>query len=87
MWVDETRPRNQGAHLTAWELGQHKIPHTLISDNAGGHLMQKGEVDFVIVGADRISMHGDVCNKIGKENKRNFEGVPTASWPGPSDPS
>ncbi len=54
MWVDETRPRNQGAHLTAWELGQHKIPHTLISDNAGGHLMQKGEVDFVIVGADRI---------------------------------
>ena len=65
VWVDETRPRNQGAHLTAWELGQHKIPHTLISDNAGGHLMQKGEVDFVIVGADRISMHGDVCNKIG----------------------
>jgi methylthioribose-1-phosphate isomerase len=65
VWVDETRPRNQGAHLTAWELGQHKIAHTLISDNAGGHLMQKGEVDFVIVGADRISMHGDVCNKIG----------------------
>jgi len=65
VWVDETRPRNQGAHLTAWELGQHMIPHTLISDNAGGHLMQKGEVDFVIVGADRISMHGDVCNKIG----------------------
>ena len=65
VWVDETRPRNQGAHLTAWELGQHKISHTLISDNAGGHLMQKGEVDFVIVGADRISMHGDVCNKIG----------------------
>jgi methylthioribose-1-phosphate isomerase len=65
VWVDETRPRNQGAHLTAWELGQHRIPHTLISDNAGGHLMQKGEVDFVIVGADRISMHGDVCNKIG----------------------
>ena len=65
VWVDETRPRNQGAHLTTWELGQHKIAHTLISDNAGGHLMQKGEVDFVIVGADRISMHGDVCNKIG----------------------
>ena len=65
VWVDETRPRNQGAHLTAWELGQQKIPHTLISDNAGGHLMQKGEVDFVIVGADRISIHGDVCNKIG----------------------
>ncbi|CAM8404963.1 COG0182 Predicted translation initiation factor 2B subunit, eIF-2B alpha/beta/delta family [Candidatus Methylopumilus universalis] len=65
VWVDETRPRNQGAHLTAWELGQHKIAHTLISDNAGGHLMQKGEVDFVIVGADRISMQGDVCNKIG----------------------
>jgi methylthioribose-1-phosphate isomerase len=65
VWVDETRPRNQGAHLTAWELGQQRIPHTLISDNAGGHLMQKGEVDFVIVGADRISIHGDVCNKIG----------------------
>ena len=65
VWVDETRPRNQGAYLTAWELGQHKIPHTLISDNAGGHLMQKGEVDFVIVGADRISTDGDVCNKIG----------------------
>ena len=65
VWVDETRPRNQGAHLTAWELGQHHIPHTLISDNAGGHLMQRGEVDFVIVGADRISTQGDVCNKIG----------------------
>ena len=65
VWVDETRPRNQGAHLTAWELGQLKIPHTLISDNAGGYLMQKGEVDFVIVGADRISIRGDVCNKIG----------------------
>lgn len=65
IWVDETRPRNQGAHLTTWELGQHKIRHTLISDNTGGYLMQKGEVDFVIVGADRISMAGDVCNKIG----------------------
>jgi methylthioribose-1-phosphate isomerase len=65
VWVDETRPRNQGAHLTAWELGQHNISHTLISDNTGGHLMQRGEVDFVIVGADRISVHGDVCNKIG----------------------
>ncbi len=65
VWVDETRPRNQGAHLTAWELAQHNISHTLISDNTGGHLMQRGEVDFVIVGADRISVHGDVCNKIG----------------------
>ncbi len=65
IWVDETRPRNQGAHLTAWELRQQKIPHTLISDNAGGYLMQTGKVDFVIVGADRISLNGDVCNKIG----------------------
>ncbi|MFZ3088757.1 MAG: S-methyl-5-thioribose-1-phosphate isomerase, partial [Methylotenera sp.] len=62
---DETRPRNQGASLTAWELGQHGVPHTVISDNAGGHLMQHGQVDMVIVGADRVTGTGDVCNKIG----------------------
>lgn len=65
VWVDETRPRNQGASLTAWELGQHGVPHTVITDNAGGHLMQHGQVDCVIVGADRVSRSGDVCNKIG----------------------
>ncbi|HEY8117674.1 MAG TPA: S-methyl-5-thioribose-1-phosphate isomerase [Methylophilaceae bacterium] len=65
VWVDETRPRNQGASLTAWELGQHGVPHTVISDNAGGHLMQHGQVDMVIVGADRVTATGDVCNKIG----------------------
>ncbi len=65
VWVDETRPRNQGASLTAWELAQHGIPHTVISDNAGGHLMQQGLVDMVIVGADRVTGNGDVCNKIG----------------------
>ncbi|OIR12396.1 methylthioribose-1-phosphate isomerase [mine drainage metagenome] len=65
VWVDETRPRNQGASLTAWELAQHGVPHTVISDNAGGHLMQKGAVDMVIVGADCVTLTGDVCNKIG----------------------
>ncbi len=65
VWVDETRPRNQGAMLTAWELAEHGVPHTLIADNAGGHLMQKGLVDMVIVGTDRTTAHGDVCNKIG----------------------
>ncbi|MBU6259737.1 MAG: S-methyl-5-thioribose-1-phosphate isomerase [Burkholderiales bacterium] len=65
VWVDETRPRNQGASLTAWELGQAGVAHTLIADNAGGHLMQRGEVDIVIVGCDRVSARGDVCNKIG----------------------
>jgi methylthioribose-1-phosphate isomerase len=65
VWVDETRPRNQGASLTAWELGQHGVPHTLIVDNAGGHLMQHGQVDMVIVGTDRVTATGDVCNKIG----------------------
>ncbi|MDI1299520.1 S-methyl-5-thioribose-1-phosphate isomerase [Methylotenera sp.] len=65
VWVDETRPRNQGASLTAWELAQHGVPHTVISDNAGGHLMQHGQVDMVIVGADRVTSSGDVCNKIG----------------------
>jgi methylthioribose-1-phosphate isomerase len=65
VWVDETRPRNQGASLTAWELGQHGVPHTVIADNAGGHLMQHGRVDVCIVGADRTTAAGDVCNKIG----------------------
>jgi len=65
VWVDETRPRNQGASLTAWELAQHGVPYTIISDNAGGHLMQQGQVDMVIVGADRVTSAGDVCNKIG----------------------
>ena len=65
VWVDETRPRNQGAALTSWELGQHGVPHTVITDNAGGHLMQQGLVDMVIVGADRVTAQGDVCNKIG----------------------
>ena len=65
VWVDETRPRNQGAALTAWELGQQGVPHTLIADNAGGHLMQRGQVDAVIVGCDRVSARGDACNKIG----------------------
>ncbi|MDP1644645.1 MAG: S-methyl-5-thioribose-1-phosphate isomerase [Thiobacillus sp.] len=65
VWVDETRPRNQGASLTAWELGQHGVPHTVIVDNAGGHLMQHGRVDMAIVGCDRVTARGDVCNKIG----------------------
>ncbi len=65
VWVDETRPRNQGAGLTAWELGEHGVPHTLLVDNAGGHLMQHGMVDLCIVGTDRTTAHGDVCNKIG----------------------
>ncbi|RPJ04974.1 MAG: S-methyl-5-thioribose-1-phosphate isomerase [Spirochaetaceae bacterium] len=65
VWVDETRPRNQGARLTAFELGEHGVPHTVIPDNAGGHLMQHGLVDMVIVGSDRTTRTGDVCNKIG----------------------
>jgi len=65
VWVDETRPRNQGASLTAWELGQHGVAHTVIPDNTGGHLMQHGEVDIAIVGTDRVTAQGDVCNKIG----------------------
>lgn len=65
VWVDETRPRNQGAKLTAWELGQHGVPHTVIADNAGGHLMKTGKVDLVITGADRVTYTGDVANKIG----------------------
>ena len=65
VWVDETRPRNQGALLTSWELKNEKIPHTVIVDNAGGHLMQNGKVDLCLVGSDRTAMNGDVCNKIG----------------------
>ena len=65
VWVDETRPRNQGASLTAWELNQHGVPHTVIVDNVGGHLMQHGQVDMCIVGTDRTTTNGDVCNKIG----------------------
>jgi methylthioribose-1-phosphate isomerase len=65
VWVDETRPRNQGAALTAFELGAHGVPYTVIADNAGGHLMQRGQVDMVIVGSDRTTATGDVCNKIG----------------------
>ena len=65
VWADETRPRNQGAALTAWELGHHGVPHTVIADNTGGHLMQHGMVDMVIVGTDRVTAAGDVCNKIG----------------------
>ncbi len=65
VWVDETRPRNQGAALTAWELGRHGVAHTVVPDNAGGHLMQHGEVDLVIVGTDRVTRAGDVANKIG----------------------
>ena len=90
VWVDETRPRNQGL-LTAWELGEQGVPHTLITDNAGGHYMQHGQVDMVLVGADRVSRHGDVCNKIGtylkalaaRDNKVPFYAAvpgPTIDW-------
>lgn len=65
VWIDETRPRNQGANLTAWELAKHNVPHTVIVDNTGGHLMQQGLVDLVIVGADRVTRNGDTANKIG----------------------
>src|SRR5260370_22334782 len=77
--VDETRPRNQGAALTAWELGQHGGPHTVIADNTGGHLIQHGMDDMVVVGADRAPANGDVCNKIGTHLKAladNDDGVP-----------
>ena len=69
IWVDETRPRNQGARLTAWELGGHGIAHTVIADNVGGHLMQHGLVDLVITGTDRTTYTGDVGNKIGTYSK------------------
>jgi len=65
VWVDETRPRNQGSRLTAWELGNHGVPYTLITDNAGGHLMQQGKVDLVITGSDRTALNGDTANKTG----------------------
>ncbi|MGF6860891.1 methylthioribose-1-phosphate isomerase [Rhodobacteraceae bacterium MBR-64] len=79
VFVDETRPRNQGAHLTAWELNSHGVSHDLIVDNAGGHLMQQGAVDMVIVGSDRTTARGDVCNKIGtylKALAAHANGVP-----------
>jgi len=69
VWVDETRPRNQGASLTAWELGHHGVRHTVIPDNTGGHLMQHRMVDLIIVGTDRVTANGDVCNKIGTYRK------------------
>ena len=88
VWVDETRPRNQGASLTAWELGQHGVPHTVVADNAGGHLMQCGLVDIVITGTDRTTATGDVCNKIGtylKALAAHDTGVPFyAALPSPT---
>ncbi|MGQ9687141.1 MAG: S-methyl-5-thioribose-1-phosphate isomerase [Thiobacillaceae bacterium] len=88
VWVSETRPRNQGAALTAWELASHGVPHTVIADNAAGHLMQQGEVDLVIVGADRVAANGDVANKIGtylKALAAHDNGVPFyVAVPGPS---
>jgi methylthioribose-1-phosphate isomerase len=88
VWVDETRPRNQGASLTAWELLNHGVAHTVISDNAGGHLMQHGQVDLVVVGTDRTTSTGDVCNKIGtylKALAAHDNGVPFyAAVPSPS---
>ncbi|MGB1027982.1 MAG: S-methyl-5-thioribose-1-phosphate isomerase, partial [Rhodospirillaceae bacterium] len=88
VWVDETRPRNQGASLSAWELGQHGVPHTVIADNVGGHLMQHGLVDLCIVGTDRTTRTGDVCNKIGtylKALAAQDNGVPFyVGLPGPT---
>jgi methylthioribose-1-phosphate isomerase len=88
VWVDETRPRNQGASLTAWELLQHGVRHTIVADNAGGHLMQHGQVDLVLVGTDRTTATGDVCNKIGtylKALAAHDNGVPFyAAVPSPS---
>ncbi|MBL6935598.1 MAG: S-methyl-5-thioribose-1-phosphate isomerase [Alphaproteobacteria bacterium] len=88
IWVDETRPRNQGASLTAWELGQHGVAHSIIADNAGGHLMQGGQVDMVITGTDRTTAQGDVCNKIGtylKALAAHDNGVPFyVALPGPT---
>ncbi len=88
VWVDETRPRNQGAGLTAWELAQHGVPHTVIADNVGGHLMQHGKVDLCITGTDRTTARGDVCNKIGtylKALAAGDNGVPFyVALPGPT---
>ena len=88
VWVSETRPRNQGASLTAWELGQHGVAHTVIVDNAAGHLLRRGEVDMVIVGSDRTAANGDVCNKIGtylKALAAKDNGVPFyVALPGPT---
>jgi methylthioribose-1-phosphate isomerase len=88
VWVSETRPRNQGAAITAWELAQHGVPHTVIADNAAGHLMQHGQVDFIIVGADRAAANGDIANKIGtylKALAAKDNGVPFyAAVPGPT---
>ncbi len=88
VWADETRPRNQGASLTAWELGQHGVPHTVIVDNVGGHLMQHGMVDLCITGTDRTTARGDVCNKIGtylKALAAQDNGVPFyVGLPGPT---
>ncbi|MDT8319555.1 MAG: S-methyl-5-thioribose-1-phosphate isomerase [Xanthomonadales bacterium] len=88
VWVDETRPRNQGAALTAWELAAHGLPHDVIVDNAGGHLMQKGLVDLCITGTDRTARNGDVCNKIGtylKALAAHDNGVPFyVALPGPT---
>ncbi|MBK8906659.1 MAG: S-methyl-5-thioribose-1-phosphate isomerase [Rhodospirillales bacterium] len=88
VWADETRPRNQGASLTAWELGRHGVPHTVIVDNAGGHLMQHGLVDLCITGTDRTTRSGDVCNKVGtylKALAANDTGVPFyVALPGPT---
>ncbi|MDX1486410.1 MAG: S-methyl-5-thioribose-1-phosphate isomerase [Alphaproteobacteria bacterium] len=88
VWVDETRPRNQGAALTAWELGRHGVPHTVVADNAGGHLMQAGEVDLCITGTDRTAANGDVANKIGtylKALAARDNGVPFyVALPGPT---
>jgi len=88
VWVDETRPRNQGAGLTAWELGRHGVPHTVIVDNAGGLLMRRGQVDLCITGTDRTTAAGDVCNKIGtylKALAAHDAGVPFhVALPGPT---
>jgi len=88
VWVDETRPRNQGFSLTAWELAQHGVPHTAIVDNVGGHLMQRGQVDLCITGTDRTTASGDVCNKIGtylKALAARDNGIPFyVGLPGPS---
>ncbi len=88
VWVDETRPRNQGAGLTAWELGQHGVPHTVITDNVGGHLMQRGQVDVCVTGTDRTTATGDVANKIGtylKALAARDTGIPFyVALPGPT---